>query len=67
MVPDFYIRCAARAMLRRYGTDASLHAAQWAAEFEQTGDDERCALWCRVHTAIGEFANEMPMEAEAVF
>jgi len=64
MIDDRDIWRAAHLLMKRYGADAALQAAQRADELFDAGDSDGCAIWKRILEAVGELARTTPAEGE---
>jgi hypothetical protein len=66
MLSERDIYATANVMVRRYGDDAAMEAAQRADQLTADGDTLGAAVWRRVVSAIEELAREVPREGEGV-
>jgi hypothetical protein len=66
MIDDLDILGAANILIKRYGADAPIEAAQRADELLASGDTEGCAVWKRILAAITELTRTTPAEGERV-
>jgi hypothetical protein len=66
MIDDRDIWSAANLLLKRYGKDAAVQAAQRADEPFDEGDFEGCAIWKRILAAVGELSRTKPAKSERV-
>lgn len=57
---------AANLLLKRYGADAAVRAAQRADELSAEGDSDGYAIWKRILAAVGELTRTKPAEGEHV-
>ena len=65
MPTDLDIYRSASVLVRRYGDDASQHAASRADEMLDAGNMDGRALWGRIYEAVLELGREAPGEGEA--
>jgi hypothetical protein len=66
MLSERDIYATATVMVRRYGADAAMEAAQRSDQMLAEGDAEGAAVWRRVMAAIEELGREAPREGEGV-
>ena len=66
MIDDRDIWSAANLLLKRYGEDAAVQAAQRADELFDEGDFDGCAIWKRILAAVGELSRTKPARGERV-
>ena len=66
MTPDLDIYRAAGVIIKRYGEDASVHAAMRADAALETGDLDALAAWKRILKAVEELQETRPKSGEAV-
>jgi hypothetical protein len=66
MLSERDIYATANVMMRRYGDDAAMEAAQRADKLMADGDMHGATVWRRVASAIEELAREVPRRDEAV-
>jgi hypothetical protein len=66
MVDDPDIWRAANLLLRRYGVDAAIRAAQCADELFADGASDGYAIWKRIIEAMGELTRTKPTKGERV-
>jgi hypothetical protein len=57
---------AANLLLKRYGTDAAIQAAQRADTLLAESDSEGCAIWKRILAAVAELTRTKPAKGERV-
>lgn len=66
MVPDLDVFRAAQAVIKSFGGDAELHAAQRADELMAAGDMDGRRTWRRIEDAIRVLRKTAPDADEAV-
>ncbi len=66
MIDDHDIWRAANLLIKRYGADAAIQAAQRADELLNSGDHQGSAIWKRILEAVSELARTKPVEGERV-
>jgi hypothetical protein len=66
MISDRDIWRAAVALIRRYGSNAGVEAAERANEHMEGGDEESCQTWVRVMRAIERLQAPKPAPDETV-
>jgi hypothetical protein len=66
VIPDRYIWAAALAIMKRYGDDAMLEAAQRADQLLEEGHMGRAEMWHRILNAIERLQARAPTEREKV-
>lgn len=66
MFDDRDIWRAAHLLIKRYGADAAIQAAQRADELFDSGDADGYAIWKRIFEAVGELARTAPAKGERV-
>ncbi len=66
MIDDYDIWRAANLLVKRYGADAAIQAAQRADELLNRGDLDGGAIWRRILAAIEDLARTKPAEGERV-
>jgi hypothetical protein len=66
MIPDRYIWAAAAAIVKRFGDDAMIEAAQKADQLLDEGHMERAAMWHRILNAIEPLQAKAQAEGEKV-
>ena len=64
MIDDLDILRAANLLLKRYGADAGIRAAQRADELLADGDSDGYAIWRRILEAVTDLARAAPAEGE---
>jgi len=66
MIDDRDFWRAADLLIKRYGADAAVQAAQRADELFSDGDSDCYAIWKRILEAVGELSRTEPAEGERV-
>jgi hypothetical protein len=66
MISERDIWRAAVALIRRYGSNACLEAAERANEHMEGGDEQSCETWVRVMRAIERLQAPKPAPGESV-
>jgi hypothetical protein len=66
MISDRDIWQAAMLLVKRYGDDAMLEAAQWADQMLDESDMAACETWHRILNAIERLQAKAPAEGEKV-
>ena len=66
MIDDLDILRAANLLLKRYGSEAAIEAAQRADELFADGDSEGYAIWKRILDAVAELTRTTLTEGERV-
>jgi hypothetical protein len=66
MINDRDIWSAASLLLKRYGDDAVIQAAQRLDELFAEGDHDGCAIWKRILEAVSELSRTEPVKGERV-
>ena len=66
MIPDIDIWRAAMILVKRYGDDATVEAAQRADKLQEDGDHDGAITWHRILDAIGRLQAKAPAEGEKV-
>lgn len=60
LIPDIDVWRSTNVLMKRYGKDAALEAAQRADAMLEKGDMDGCRVWKRILKAIEEMEREMP-------
>ena len=66
MIPDIDIWRSAHVLVKRYGQDAPLEAAQRADAMLEAGDMDGHAVWLRIVKAVEELLRGEPRPGERV-
>ncbi len=66
MISDLDIFRSARALVKRHGPDAPIHAAMRADAMLEAGDLDGCAVWKRILRAVEELQGTAPKSGEVV-
>ena len=66
MISDIDIWRSARFLIKRYGEDASVHAAMRADTMREAGDPDGSAVWKRILRAVEELQKAEPKSGGAV-
>ena len=66
IIPDLDIYRSAHVLVKRYGQDASIEAAQRADAMLDEGDMEGHAVWLRIVRAVEELLRAEPRLGERV-
>jgi len=66
MVDDPDIWRAANLLVKRYGAQAAIQAAQRADALSADGDGDGYAIWKRILEALGELTRTRPADGELV-
>lgn len=64
MIPDIDIWRCAHVVMKRYGKDAAVEAAQCADALLERGDMDGCRVWTRIVKAIEEMERTERKAAE---
>ena len=65
MISDLEIYRAANHLVKRYGEDAGIKAAQRIDAMIEAGNLDGCAVWKRILKAVDEMQRTEPGEGEA--
>jgi len=66
IIPDLDIYRSAHVLVKRYGQDAPLEAAQRADAMLEAGDMDGHAVWLRITAAVEELLRAEPRPGERV-